>query len=123
MQIPNIWYSYAFFYVISEPVAWLAVGDDNIVFFEIFYTQVGGYRGVNHSGCISIRKSPGHPPAELLELYFLDELWKTAVIECGAEDRDVVSARLEPNGFVQDSSLATTVVEESYVDEGYFQTG
>ena len=122
MKITEIGYSYAIFYIISEPVARLTVSDDNIESFEIFYTQVWCYRGVNHPGCIAIRKSPGHPPTELLELYFLDELWKTAIIECWTEDRNVVSAHLETYSFIQDSSLAATAIEETYVDKSDFQT-
>ena len=80
MKITYVGYSYAFFYIISEPVAGLTVGYDNIESFEIFYAQVGRYRGVNHPRCGSVRKSPGHPPTELLKLYFLDELWKTTII-------------------------------------------
>jgi hypothetical protein len=80
MKITYIGYSCVVFYIISEPVAGLTVGDDNIESFEIFYAQVGRYRGVNHPRCGSVWKSPRHPPTELLELYFLDEFWKTAFI-------------------------------------------
>ena len=77
---------------------------------------------MNHPGCTSIRKPPRHPPTELLELYFLDELGKTVIIECWTEDRNVVTAHLKPYSFIQDSSLAATAIEETYVDKGYFQT-
>ena len=98
------------------------MSDDNIESFEIFYTQVWRYSGVNHPRCISIRKSPGHPPTELLKLYFLDELWKTAFIDCWTEDRNFVATHLEPYSFIQDCSLATAAIEEAYMDKGYFQT-